>query len=176
MGEQATCTLVLGGARSGKSRLAEGLALHTDLRRIYVATAQAHDDDMRARIAAHRARRDAGWQTIEEPIALAACLTANTSLDTIVLVDCLTLWLTNHLLAGHDLTAVCDELTTALADLSGPVILVSNEVGQGVVPVNAMARRFVDHAGWLHQAIAARADAVAIVHAGLPHWLKGAPN
>ncbi len=166
-------TLVLGGARSGKSTFAEHLALESGLQRVYVATAEAHDDEMRARIATHRARRADGWATVEAPLELAAAIAREASPKRILLVDCLTLWVTNAMLAEYDMDAAFAALLSALDGASGPVILVSNEVGQGIVPDNAMARAFRDHAGILHQRVAGRADTVYFVTAGLPQKLKG---
>ncbi len=165
-------TLVLGGARSGKSRHAEALVESQPGPCIYLATAQAGDDEMAARIAAHRARRGGRWTTVEEPLDLAAALGQTCGPDRAVLVDCLTLWLSNLLGAGRDVAAECDGLLAALPGLAGPVVLVSNEVGQGVVPDNALARRFVDHAGRLHQDLAAVAQRVVFMSAGLPQELK----
>lgn len=172
-------TLVLGGARSGKSALAERLLLARAQGRtpVYIATAEAWDDEMRARIAAHRAARGggrdgAGWQTVESPLALAESLGALAA-QTPVLIDCLTLWLSNHLLAGHDLDAQGQILAGVIAAHDGPVVAVANEVGLGIVPDNALARRFRDAAGWLNQQLAARAQNVIFVAAGLPMVLKG---
>ncbi|WP_334193065.1 bifunctional adenosylcobinamide kinase/adenosylcobinamide-phosphate guanylyltransferase [Pararhodobacter sp.] len=167
-------TLILGGARSGKSALAERLALlSTKDAPVYLATAQAWDDEMRARIALHRVQRDGqGWLTREEPLNLAALL--SDIKDQTVLVDCLTLWLTNHLLAEHDLAAETEILLAALAGRRAPTLLVSNEVGLGIVPDNALARRFRDEAGRLNQRVAALADTVVFTAAGLPLVLKGA--
>jgi len=165
-------TLVLGGARSGKSRHAEQLALASGLAPVYVASAQALDDEMARRIAAHRARRGPAWRTVEEPLDLVGTLQRECAPERIVLVDCLTLWLTNLMVAGRDVAAESARLLEALPGLAGPVLLVSNEVGQGVVPDNVMARKFVDHAGFLHQGIAEQADAVVFMTAGLPHRLK----
>jgi adenosylcobinamide kinase/adenosylcobinamide-phosphate guanylyltransferase len=167
-----TLTLVLGGVRSGKSRHAEQLALASGLAPVYVATAQALDGEMARRIAIHRERRGAAWQTIEEPLDLVGTLQRACSPERIVLVDCLTLWLTNLMVAERDVEAECAQLLTALAGRSGPLVLVSNEVGQGITPDNAMARRFIDHAGWLHQGIAEQADAVVLMTTGLPQRLK----
>jgi adenosylcobinamide kinase/adenosylcobinamide-phosphate guanylyltransferase len=167
-----TLTLVLGGARSGKSRHAEQLALASGLAPVYVATAQALDGEMARRIAAHRERRGAAWQTIEEPLDLVGMLRRACAPERIVLVDCLTLWLTNLMVAERDVEAESAQLLRALPGRSGPLVLVSNEVGQGITPDNAMARRFIDHAGWLHQGIAEQADAVVFMTAGLPHRLK----
>jgi adenosylcobinamide kinase/adenosylcobinamide-phosphate guanylyltransferase len=167
-----TITLVLGGARSGKSRHAEHLALESGLAPVYLATAQALDDEMARRIAAHRARRGPAWRTVEEPLDLIGSLRRECAPERIVLVDCLTLWLTNLMVAGREVEAESARLLEALPGLSGPVVLVSNEVGQGVVPDNVMARQFLDHAGSLHQGIAEQADAVVFMTAGLPHRLK----
>jgi adenosylcobinamide kinase/adenosylcobinamide-phosphate guanylyltransferase len=165
-------TLVLGGARSGKSSFAESRALATGLLPVYIATAQCLDQEMQARIAHHRARRDARWLTVEEPIELAAALRREAAAGHVVVVDCLTLWLTNMLLAGRDPEIARAELTEVLTGLAGPAILVSNEVGQGIVPVGELTRRFVDAAGLLHQAVAGVADRVVLMVAGLPLQLK----
>jgi adenosylcobinamide kinase / adenosylcobinamide-phosphate guanylyltransferase len=164
-------TLILGGARSGKSRVAEGQVTAQPAPWIYIATAQAFDSEMRDRIALHRDRRAAGWVTYEDPLGLAARLPTLPE-GAPVLVDCLTLWLTNHLLADHDLGAQISTLCHALTQRRGPVWLVSNEVGLGIVPDNALARRFRDEAGLLNQRIAAMADRVILVAAGLPLTLK----
>jgi len=168
----APVTLVLGGARSGKSHYAEVLVESQPGACVYLATAQAGDGEMAARIAAHRARRGARWTTVEEPLDLVAALGETCGPDSAVLVDCLTLWLSNLLGAERDVAAECGRLREALPGLTGPVVLVSNEVGQGVVPDNALARRFVDHAGRLHQDLAAVAQRVIFMTAGLPRELK----
>ncbi len=168
----APVTLVLGGARSGKSRHAETLVESQSGPCIYLATAQAGDGEMAARIAAHRARRCPRWTTVEEPLDLAAALNQACGPDRAVLVDCLTLWLSNLLGAERSVAAECERLLAALAGLAGPVVLVSNEVGQGVVPDNALARAFVDHAGRLHQELGALAQRVVFMTAGLPRDLK----
>jgi adenosylcobinamide kinase/adenosylcobinamide-phosphate guanylyltransferase len=165
-------TLVLGGARSGKSRYAETLVERAGRGCVYIATAQARDDEMAARIAAHRARRPAGWATIEAPIDLPAVL-ADRDADRAVLVDCLTLWLANALLAGRDVEADTGALLVALAACAAPVVCVSNEVGLGIVPDNALARAFRDAQGRLNQRVAAIADRVVLMAAGLPLVLKG---
>ena len=165
-------TLVLGGARSGKSSHAEALVESQPGACVYLATAQAGDAEMTARIAAHRARRAGRWITVEEPLDLAGALARNCGPDSAVLVDCLTLWLSNLLGAGRPLAAECEHLLAALPGLAGPVVFVSNEVGQGVVPDNALARRFIDHAGRLHQDLAAAAQRVVFMTAGLPQELK----
>lgn len=165
-------TLVVGGARSGKSAFAERLIAATARPRRYIATAEAWDDEMRARIARHRADRADGWTTVEAPLDLCAALQAARP-DEAVLVDCATLWLTNHLLAGHDLGAETLSLITALAVCPAPVVVVSNETGWGIVPENALARRFRDEQGRLNQRLAAEAALVVTVIAGLPLALKG---
>jgi len=165
-------SLVIGGARSGKSRLAERIVTGSGLSRRYIATAQAWDDEMRDRIARHRADRGDGWTTVEAPLDLVAALAAAQP-DEAVLVDCATLWLSNHLLADHDLDAEAQHLVAALAACPAPVIIVSNEVGWGIVPDNALARAFRDAQGRLNQQIAAQAGLVLGVMAGLPMVLKG---
>jgi adenosylcobinamide kinase / adenosylcobinamide-phosphate guanylyltransferase len=166
-------TLVLGGARSGKSRHAEALALETGLARVYVATAEAFDAEMTERIAHHRTGRAAdGWRTIEEPLDLAAVIARETSPDAVMLVDCLTLWLSNLMLGGHDVAQGQAALAGALLAARGPVILVSNEVGMGLVPETRLGRDFRDAQGRLNQAMAAMAHHVTFVAAGLPLILK----
>ncbi|GJD80857.1 bifunctional adenosylcobinamide kinase/adenosylcobinamide-phosphate guanylyltransferase [Methylobacterium gregans] len=162
-------TLVLGGARSGKSAYAEALIEAHPAPWLYLATAQAWDDEMRERIALHRARRSGGWITRDVPMDLpAAVAEANGP----VLVDCLTLWLTNLILAEADVAAAGAALLAACAAAPGPVVLVGNEVGLGIVPDNALARRFRDEAGRLHQRLAAEADRVVFMVAGLPMTVK----
>lgn len=168
-------TLVLGGARAGKSRYAEALvtnALAPGQTALYVATAEPRDVEMTARIAAHRARRGACWITREAPLELADVLASEARTDRPILVDCLTLWLSNLLGAERDIALESQRLLTALAGARGPAVLVSNEVGLGIVPENALARAFRDHAGRLHQDIAAMAQRVVFVAAGLPMILK----
>ncbi len=165
-------TLVLGGARSGKSAHAESLVLASGLEPVYVATAQALDAEMAARIARHRADRGPAWRTVEEPLELAARVALESRPGRAVLVDCLTLWLTNLMVAGRDVPAACATLVAGLRAPAGPVVLVSNEVGLGVVPLDPMSRAFVDHAGRLHAALAASAGWVRFVAAGLPLDLK----
>lgn len=167
-------TLVLGGARSGKSSHAEKLARETGLARVYVATAQAYDDEMRERIARHQAdRAEDGWRTIEEPIGLAAVIARNAKPDTVLLIDCLTLWLSNIMLSGRDVPAMQAALISILEAAKGPVILVSNEVGMGIVPETKLGRDFRDAQGRLNQAVAAMVPCVVFVAAGLPLVLKG---
>jgi adenosylcobinamide kinase/adenosylcobinamide-phosphate guanylyltransferase len=167
MSELHRLTLVLGGARSGKSAFAEGLVTALPAPWSYIATAQALDDEMRRRIAAHRARRGANWLTIEAPQQLPDALRGAPG-ERPLLVDCLTLWLSNRLLAGADLRADRDALLTALAQRSAPTVMVSSEVGLSIVPDNALARAFRDAAGELHQAAAKAADRVYLVVAGCP--------
>jgi adenosylcobinamide kinase / adenosylcobinamide-phosphate guanylyltransferase len=168
-------TLILGGARSGKSALAERLARESGQGVVYIATAQAHDAEMAARIAHHRDRRPAHWQSVEEPLALADTLRAYAHPDRCVLVDCLTLWFSNLLGDADDkrLEREYEALLDALPTLPGELLFVSNEVGLGVVPMGELTRRFVDEAGRLHQAMAVRCERVLFVAAGLPLPLKG---
>jgi len=168
-------TLILGGVRSGKSRLAERLARESGRPVTYIATATAGDAEMTERIAAHRARRPADWAVIETPLALAAALQAHARADGCLIIDCLTLWLTNLLLVD-DAAALGRErqaLLDALGDLPGDILLVGNETGMGIVPLGELTRRYCDAAGWLHQDIAAHCDRVLLTVAGLPLALKG---
>ncbi|HYH37961.1 MAG TPA: bifunctional adenosylcobinamide kinase/adenosylcobinamide-phosphate guanylyltransferase [Azospirillum sp.] len=169
----ADVTLVLGGARSGKSRYAEGLVTACPGPWTYLATAEAWDDEMRARIDRHRDDRGPDWITVEEPLDLPGALRRHAVPGAAVLVDCLTLWLSNLLGAERDVDAATAELLAALDAGEGTVVLVSNEVGLGIVPDNALARAFRDHAGRLHQRVAARAERVRFVVAGLPMTVKG---
>lgn len=168
-------TLILGGARSGKSALAEKLAAESGLPVTYVATAQPRDGEMDERIAHHRARRPAHWGCVEEPLALAATLRQHARPGQLLLVDCLTLWLTNLLLAedGDAFERERAALLDTVPALPGELLLVSNEVGLGIVPVGELSRRFVDEAGRLHQALAGVCDRVIFVAAGLPLVMKG---
>lgn len=163
-------SLVLGGVRSGKSRYAEGLIRGRPQPWTYIATAEGLDDEMRARIARHRADRGAGWTTIEEPLALPDALKAHAGAA--VLVDCLTLWLTNLMIAGRCAESAVDDLVSALVAVRGTVVLVSNEVGLGIVPDNELARAFRDEAGRMHQRVASVADRVVLMVAGLPLTVK----
>ncbi|MBA4047621.1 MAG: bifunctional adenosylcobinamide kinase/adenosylcobinamide-phosphate guanylyltransferase [Sphingomonas sp.] len=165
-------TFILGGARSGKSRHAQIMAEAMAGQLIYIATAQPFDDEMADRIARHRRDRDDRWQTIDAPIELAAAVRTQGVSDNIVLVDCLTLWMSNIMLSGADVDAAIDELVEALRALPVPGIIVSNEVGLGIVPDNAMARQFRDHTGRLHQRIAEIADRVEWMVAGLSLRMK----
>lgn len=170
-----SATLVLGGARSGKSRHAELLVRETELKRVYIATAQAFDDEMTARIAHHRATRAAdGWTTIEEPLELADAIKAAAQPDAAVLVDCLTLWLSNTMLAGRDVALEQDRILAVLGQGTSPIVLVSNEVGLGIVPETPLGRAFRDAQGRLNQALAQVCPRVIFVAAGLPLVLKGA--
>ncbi|MFG1432454.1 bifunctional adenosylcobinamide kinase/adenosylcobinamide-phosphate guanylyltransferase [Xanthobacter sp. V2C-8] len=164
--------LVLGGARSGKSSYAEGLVTALPGPWAYLATAEALDSEMAERIALHRAQRGAGWQTHDTPLALTHTLDALPPQQP-ALVDCLTLWLTNHLLADHDLEAESAALEAALARRPGLTVCVANEVGLGIVPDNALARRFRDAAGRLNQRLARKAGQVVFMVAGLPMMMKG---
>ena len=168
---RAPLTFVLGGARSGKSRYAESLIAALPAPWIYVATAEALDEEMAGRIATHRGRRDARWLTIEAPRDLSTVLTAPGSSP--ILVDCLTLWLSNLVLADADIETEIARLEQALAATTAPVVLVANEVGYGIVPDRPLGRRFRDMQGILNQRMAARADRVVLVVAGLPLALKG---
>lgn len=165
-------TLVLGGARSGKSAFAESLALQSGLEPVYIATCQPFDSEMQDRIARHRQSRDDRWKTVEEPLQLLQALQTECAPERIILVDCLTLWVTNLLLNDRDCEQERETLLSGLAALPGPVLLVSNETGLGIVPDNALSRRFRDQAGWLNQAIAARAGKVYLLVAGLPLEIK----
>lgn len=170
-------TLILGGVRSGKSRLAERLATESGRPVTCIATATAQDDEMRTRIATHRVRRPAGWSVVEEPIELAAMLRAHATPDRCMLVDCLTLWLTN-LLTAEDANALereCASLLAVLPELPGRIILVSNETNMGIAPLGELTRRYCDAAGLLHQSLAQCCDRVILTVAGLPHVLKGEP-
>lgn len=165
-------TLVVGGARSGKSAFAERLVIQSARPRRYIATAEAWDDEMRDRIAQHQRDRAGDWITVEAPLDLPAAI-ASARPGEAVLIDCATLWLTNHLLAGHDLAERATDLIAALSTCPAPVVIVSNETGWGIVPENALARRFRDEQGRLNQRIAAASTLVVTVIAGLPMVLKG---
>lgn len=171
--------LFIGGARSGKSRLAEAEALAWPGEVIYLATARVGDAELARRVATHRARRPAHWGLIETPASLAGALCAAAAPERLLLVDCLTLWLAGFLAAdGVDETRWQGEreaLLQALPQLSGEIVLVSNEIGWGVVPMGAATRWFVDELGWLNQAVAAQCERVTLVAAGLPLRLKDAP-
>jgi adenosylcobinamide kinase/adenosylcobinamide-phosphate guanylyltransferase len=170
----AKITLVTGGARSGKSRYGESLITALPPPWVYVATAEAGDAEMAARIAEHRKRRSDGWTIIEEPQELASVF-SHINEATPAIVDCLTFWLSNRLLADADLEKETEKLVGVLTNHAGPVVLVTNEVGSGIVPDNALARRFRDAQGRFNQRMAALADRVVLVVAGLPLVLKGHP-
>jgi adenosylcobinamide kinase/adenosylcobinamide-phosphate guanylyltransferase len=165
-------TLVLGGARSGKSAFAERLVVESKGTRIYLATATAGDHEMRDRIAHHRAQRGNGWRTIEEPLALIDTLAREDRDNTATLVDCLTLWLSNLMRANKDVEAETRRLAVFLREARGNIVLVSNEVGLGLVPETPLGRAFRDAQGRLNQAVAATVANVAFIAAGLPIWLK----
>lgn len=183
-------TLIFGGARSGKSAYAEQLAIATGKPVVYLATAQAGDAEMQARIAHHQARRPAEWQTLECPINLAQQIAQVSSADNLILLDCLTLWLSNllfseqcdypeigRIVAPEQFTLQRAAFLQVLDNLPGEIIMVSNEVGMGIIPQGAISRWFVDEAGRLNQAIAARCEQVTWVAAGLPlHLKKGGLN
>ncbi len=166
-------TFILGGARSGKSSFAEGLIEASGLDAVYLATGRAWDDEMSARIGQHKQRRGSSWTTIEEPLNLVGVLQNECADNKAVLVDCLTLWLTNLMMAERNIGTETAELVAVLPRLKGAVVFVSNEVGLGIVPENRMAREFRDHAGRLHQAVANAAATVYFVAAGLPLKMKG---
>lgn len=167
--------LILGGVRSGKSRLAETRARESGMQVVYLATATAGDGEMRARIAEHKRRRPPEWTVIEEPRELARTLRAAAGTERCLIADCLTLWLTNLLMAENEKQFQYERqaLLDALPQLPGRIILVSNETGLGIVPLGALSRRYGDEAGWLHQEIAQRCDRVTLTVAGLPLLIKG---
>lgn len=165
--------VVLGGARSGKSAFAERLVEFIRKPKVYVATAQAFDEEMHDRIALHQTRRGNGWRTVEAPFDVSKAL-KNVASGEVVLLDCATLWLSNHMLADHDLSLECDRLISAISTCAADVVVVSNEVGFGIVPDNKLARRFRDEQGRLNQQLAAVSDLAVLVVAGLPMVLKGA--
>lgn len=165
-------TFVLGGAASGKSVYAEQLVVLSKKRRVYLATSQVFDDEMRHKVQRHVSQRGSGWHTIEAPFDLGPALAGLTS-DQICLIDCATMWLSNHLLAENDLESAQNNLLADLRRCAAPVVIVSNEVGHGIVPDNTLARRFREAQGRLNIALAAQADLVVQITAGLPLVLKG---
>lgn len=166
--------LVLGGARSGKSAFAERLVAETGLAKHYIATGRAWDDEMHERIEQHKAQRGShGWVTHEDPLALPERINDTAREDRVLLIDCLTLWVTNLMLEEHDIDAAFGDLSAAIVTAPGRLVFVSNEVGLGIVPENKMAREFRDHAGRLHQQVASLAAEVYFVAAGLPLKMKG---
>ncbi len=168
-------TLIIGGAASGKSAFAERMVRQSGLAKVYVATAEARDEEMRAKIAEHRARRaGGGWRTIEAPLDLELAL-SRTEPGEVVLIDCITFWLTNQMLDEADLDEETDALIDVLDQVSLPVVIVTNDVSGGIVPENAMARAFRAAQGRLNQRLAAQADLVVLITAGLPTLLKGGP-
>lgn len=169
----ANVTFILGGAASGKSAFAEQLCINSGKDRVYWATAQIFDSEMRAKVSRHLEQRGSGWHTVEEPETAGKVLAALEP-GQICLMDCATMWLTNHLLADHDLQAAQDGLLAAVESCQADLVIVSNETGLGIVPENALARRFREAQGRLNIALAARADTVVQVTAGLPLVLKGA--
>ncbi|PCJ70501.1 MAG: bifunctional adenosylcobinamide kinase/adenosylcobinamide-phosphate guanylyltransferase [Rhodobiaceae bacterium] len=164
--------LILGGARSGKSRYGEALVRASSGRAVYIATAEARDDEMTARIAKHREQRGSDWALIEEPIHLARVLREQVRAEDVVLVDCLTLWLSNLMGEEREIASAVDELLAAIETCPARIVFISNEIGWGIVPDNALARTFRDEAGRLHQQLSAQIDAVVAVIAGLPLMLK----
>jgi adenosylcobinamide kinase / adenosylcobinamide-phosphate guanylyltransferase len=171
-----TSLLVIGGARSGKSGFAQKLAESSGKRPVLIATAQTFDEEMATRVARHKAERSAAWTVVEEPHDLAKVLRDEAAAGRLVVVDCLTLWLSNRLLAEGDIEAEGDNLAAAVIDLAGPVIFVTNEVGTGIVPENRLGRAFRDAQGRLNQKLAAACTDVLLVSAGLPLALKPAPS
>lgn len=165
-------TLVLGGARSGKSSFAEGITVAHPRGCVYLATAEIGDAEMAERVRKHQARRETHWRTVEAPLEIAPSIVAETEQGAAVLVDCLTLWLSNLMAAGRDPAEETETLVRALGQAGGPVVFVSNEVGLGIVPDNALARAFRDRAGRMNQRMAEIANAVVFVAAGLPLQLK----
>ncbi|MFQ5625311.1 MAG: bifunctional adenosylcobinamide kinase/adenosylcobinamide-phosphate guanylyltransferase [Methyloligellaceae bacterium] len=172
MSRRGRQSLILGGARSGKSVYAESLAEGWKGNRVFIATAQAHDEEMAERIKTHRLRRGEDWTTLGALLDLPGALRDAAAQDSFILVDCLTLWLTNVILAEQDCDAAVSDLLNALADASGTIVLVSNEVGSGIVPGNELARSFRDAAGKANQRVARAVDEVVLMTAGLPMVLK----
>ena len=170
--EMGTRTLVLGGVRSGKSRFGEQLVLGSGLKPIYLATGRVTDEEMHERIAAHQQRRSSDWETVEEPLALTDALRQSSQKGRVILVDCLSFWVTNLMMAKADVMKECAELKAFLSSSTTPIVLVSNETGLGILPENKMAREFGDLAGLVNQEIAAVCDTVYFVAAGLPITLK----
>jgi len=168
-------TLVIGAQRSGKSGKAEALVAAASAERVYIATATPGDGEMADRIAAHRARRGEGWRTVEEPLDLPGALDRETLPGRAVLVDCLTLWLSNLLGAERDFAHEADRLVASLRRTACPVVIVSNEVGAGIIPMNALARRYADAHGILNQRVAAAADRVILMAAGIAMPIKPSP-
>jgi len=171
-----TATLIVGGARSGKSRLAEARAVSTSDRRTYIATAEAGDEEMADRIARHRKQRDGLWKTVECPLNLSDAILDHSSNGALVLVDCLTLWLSNIIHAGLNVDEPIQELLGAITTAPGDLVFVSNEVGMGLVPNSPLGREFRDHQGRLNQSVASVCQRVEFIAAGLPLVLKNEDN
>ncbi len=171
-----TVTLVLGGARSGKSSFAEKLVLQQPGPRAYVATAQARDEEMAERIVRHQNDRGPDWTTFEEPLMVAQTIRQASENHTVILLDCLTLWLSNLMEAKQDVDGATEDLITSVRDCNSDIVLVSNEVGLGIVPVNALARSYRDASGRMNMRVAAAADEVYFLAAGLPLQMKGQAN
>ncbi|MEO0911078.1 MAG: bifunctional adenosylcobinamide kinase/adenosylcobinamide-phosphate guanylyltransferase [Pseudomonadota bacterium] len=165
-------TFVLGGARSGKSAFAEGLVLKSTLKPVYVATGRAFDDEMVSRIEQHQERRGDSWESVEEPLALVDALRQSSHEGRMILVDCLTFWITNLMMAEANVKKEAEQLADFLSEATVPMVIVSNEVGLGVVPENQMAREFVDLSGLVHQRVAEVCDQMYFVTAGIPQKLK----
>lgn len=170
--DQNAKILVIGGAASGKSSYAEQLITATERPRVYLATAQAFDAEMKDKVKAHQMSRGPDWKTIEEPVAISRVILERKP-DEVLLIDCLTLWITNLVLGEREISEMCDELVDAIRSAPCPIVLVTNEVGQGIVPDNALSRQFRAAQGRLNQSIAAECDHVIAVMAGLPLVLKG---
>lgn len=166
--------LILGGQRSGKSRFGEKLVLASGRRPVYIATATAGDEEMSARIARHRSGRGAAWTTVEEPLDLAGAIDRTAAPDCAVLIDCLTLWLSNVMEAGHHTEVATRDLVAAFGRAACPLVIVSNDVGSGIIPDNPLARRFADAQGRLNQEVAAAVGRVVLMVAGLPTMVKPA--
>jgi len=164
--------LILGGARSGKSRYGEKLAAESGKQVVYLATATSHDDEMAQRIEQHQLDRPASWPTIECPIQLSQSIIEHDQPQNVLLVDCLTLWLMNVMMDSKDLATAVDELLLALKNCQAPVLMVSNEITMGVVPMGELSRNYVDELGRLHQRIAAQATNVTLMVAGIPMVVK----
>jgi adenosylcobinamide kinase/adenosylcobinamide-phosphate guanylyltransferase len=173
---QPSHTLVLGGQRSGKSRFAEEAIRNSGLAPVYIATATAGDAEMADRIADHRSRRGSLWTTVEEPLDLAAAIGRNAVAGNAVLVDCLTLWLSNLMEADRPVLQQTEHLLSTLSGAKGPVVLVSNEVGTGIIPANRLARRFAEEQGLLNQRVAAAVERVVLMTAGIPMVIKPGPQ
>lgn len=168
-------TLILGGTRSGKSSFAQELAEKSGHKLVYIATAEAFDDEMTDRIHRHQQDRGPNWQTVEENRDIASVIAVHSAPQVTLLIDCLTIWLSNLMLAEADIDAAVDQLVKTLSTAQGSIILVSNEVGSGIVPETALGRRFRDESGWMNQRVATAAHNVALITAGLPLWLKRQP-